>query len=223
MRSKEVDAKKVDVKKAAKLLQEDILNSTLHCFGSHHKCKADYCKTVRANQSSVHSPIKDAVSSSDTVSPTSSNVPSDEPSFDVSQSPDTSSLSFSSSSSDTSSPFPIGSTQVTSDSSSITDTSSSSLSDLTESTSVSTDVLMSSTPLSSIVTIPEDEVVNTLLLEQQKSWEDATTDTQIDLPENLDPPVPLDNSMICDIQKIAGRLAAKSNQLLGMYVSHNLY
>ena len=38
----------VDKAKAAKALQEDILNSTLHCFGSHHKCKPDYCKTMRA-------------------------------------------------------------------------------------------------------------------------------------------------------------------------------
>ena len=41
MRSKESNKHK-----AAELLQEDILNSPLHCFGSHHKCKADYCKLV---------------------------------------------------------------------------------------------------------------------------------------------------------------------------------
>ena len=33
MRSKEVSENKVDKPKAAKALQEDILNSTLHCFG----------------------------------------------------------------------------------------------------------------------------------------------------------------------------------------------
>ena len=47
MRSNDVHTNKVDKKTAAKLLQEDILNSALHCFGSHHKCKPDYCKTVR--------------------------------------------------------------------------------------------------------------------------------------------------------------------------------
>ena len=58
MRSKEVSEKKVDKPKAAKALQEDILNSTLHCFGSHHKCKPEYCKTVRE----MHSP-KDTTNS----------------------------------------------------------------------------------------------------------------------------------------------------------------
>ena len=52
MRSKEVSENKVDKTKAAKALQEDIINSTLHCFDSHHKCKLEYCKTVRA----IHSP-----------------------------------------------------------------------------------------------------------------------------------------------------------------------
>ena len=72
MRSKDVDTKKkkVNKKTAAKLLQEDILNSAIHCFGSHHKCKADYCKTVKA------------VASSDNVAHT------DKHSLPVSQSPD---------------------------------------------------------------------------------------------------------------------------------------
>lgn len=48
MRSKDVDTKKVDKKRAAKSLQEDILNSVYHCFGSHHNCKADYCKKFEA-------------------------------------------------------------------------------------------------------------------------------------------------------------------------------
>ena len=41
MRSKEDD--KV---KAAILLQEDILNCPMHCFGIHHKCRPEYCKVV---------------------------------------------------------------------------------------------------------------------------------------------------------------------------------
>ena len=52
MGSKDTDTKKVNRKKAAKLLQEDILNSVLHCFGDHQKHKANYSKTVRAIQPS---------------------------------------------------------------------------------------------------------------------------------------------------------------------------
>ena len=67
-----------------------------------------------------------------------------------------------------------------------------------------------------------DEVINIVLQEQQKSWEDATADTESHLADDtLEPPVPLDNQMICDIQKIASRLAAKSSQLLGM-LNHGL-
>ena len=83
MRSKDVDTKKVDTRTAAKLLQEDILNSALHCFGSHHKCRPDYCKTVRANQPLTYPLSKDAVVPSDTSSMTSSTVSTDEQSLDV--------------------------------------------------------------------------------------------------------------------------------------------
>ena len=78
------------------------------------------------------------------------------------------------------------------------------------------DALLSSTPL--IEVSPDeinDEIIHTVLQEQQQSWEDATTDTQTDLTDTLDPPILLDHQMICDIQKIASRLAAKSTQLLG--------
>ena len=49
------------------------------------------------------------------------------------------------------------------------------------------------------------------------AWEDATTDTPADVraESSLEPTLPLDQQMICDIQKIAGRLTAKANQLLG--------
>ena len=83
---------------------------------------------------------------------------------------------------------------------------------------------MSSTPLTSTVATTDeiDEVINTVLQEQQKSWEDATADTESHLADDtLEPPVPLDNQMICDIQNIASRLAAKSSQLLGM-LNHGL-
>ena len=193
MRSKDVDTKKVDKKTAAKLLQEDILNSALHCFGSHHKCKADYCKTVKA------------VASSDNV------VHTDEHSLPVSQSPDTSMGGTSSSFTSDSDP----------DTPSTSFDSSPNTSSLSLSSSIldcSDDALMSSTSPTLIEVSPDeldDELMHTMLQEQQKSWEDATTDTQNELTDTLDPPIPLDHQMICDIQKIASRLAAKSIQLLG--------
>ena len=43
-----MQSKESNKHKAAALLQEDILNDSLHCFGSHHKSKADYCKVVQS-------------------------------------------------------------------------------------------------------------------------------------------------------------------------------
>ena len=43
MRSKESDKQK-----AASLLQEDIMKSPLHCFGSYNECKPEYCKVVQS-------------------------------------------------------------------------------------------------------------------------------------------------------------------------------
>lgn len=214
MRSKDADTKKVDKKKAAKLLQEDILNSVLHCFGDHHKCKADYCKTVRAAQPSIPSPTKDAIVSSNIASSTDKHF------LDVS---DASSPTQDISSSFLSDSFPDISGNSFSDSTA--DTSSSSLSssilDSPNDTICTRDALVSST-LSTSTPDEIEEDVNAMLLEQQKSWEDATVDTQIELTDSLDPPMPLDHQMICDIQKLASRLAAKSHQLLGMYISHNI-
>ena len=67
----------------------------------------------------------------------------------------------------------------------------------------------------------EDDMLSTILLDQQKAWKDTTADEQTDdsataHPIGLDPEVPLDHQMICDIQKLASRLAAKSAQLLGV-------
>ena len=47
------------------------------------------------------------------------------------------------------------------------------------------------------------------------AWEDATTDTPADVrvESSLEPTLPLDQQMICDVQKIAGRLAAKQTNL----------
>ena len=58
---------------------------------------------------------------------------------------------------------------------------------------------------------------NALLLEQQMAWEEATSDTLEDTQPDgtLESTIPLDQWMICNIQKIAGRLAAKASQLIG--------
>ena len=42
MRSKEKD-----LKKAVKLLEKDLTNGLLHCFGYHDKCSTDFCKAVK--------------------------------------------------------------------------------------------------------------------------------------------------------------------------------
>ena len=52
-----------------------------------------------------------------------------------------------------------------------------------------------------------------MLLEQQRSWVDTSTDTHIELTDSLDPPMPLDHQMICDIQTLTSRLVAKSHRL----------
>ena len=61
------------------------------------------------------------------------------------------------------------------------------------------------------------------MLEQQTAWEAETNDVPADVQvdSNLRPAVPLDQQMICDIQKIAGRLATKASQLIGKFQQYN--
>ena len=66
MRSKEADKQTAIVK-----LQQDLLNSPLHCFGHHTSCSTDFCKIAQAmnntsNTNDLHLP---PVSSSCTPSP----------------------------------------------------------------------------------------------------------------------------------------------------------
>ena len=55
---------------AASLLQEDIMNGPMHCFGSHHKCRPEYCKIVRSlnNNTTTSSPGESTLSSNATFS-----------------------------------------------------------------------------------------------------------------------------------------------------------
>ena len=188
MRSKQVANNEMDRKEAAKQLQEDILNAALHCFGSHHKCKADYCKTVRAMQASTSTSQPSHLPAEGSTSTALSHDTSVEDSCS-----DTSQDSSSFLSSPTNSDF------------SFQDSSTSSTSTIEPPTAVTT----------------EDDMLNTILLDQQTAWENTTAVEQTDdstaaHPISLDPEVPLDQQMICDIQKLASRLAAKSAQLLGM-------
>ncbi len=47
-------SKEPDRKKAIKLLERDLINGPLHCFGLHDNCSPDFCSTVKEklNQSS---------------------------------------------------------------------------------------------------------------------------------------------------------------------------
>ena len=58
----------------------------------------------------------------------------------------------------------------------------------------------------------ENDTLDEILLEQQEASQDATADEPVDLPE---PSVPVDNAILCEIQKYASRLAGKANQLIG--------
>ena len=63
----------------------------------------------------------------------------------------------------------------------------------------------------------ENDTLDEILSEQQDAWQDATTDEPVDLPEPSDP---VDNAMLCDIQKYASRLAGKASQLIGKQLKY---
>jgi len=63
----------------------------------------------------------------------------------------------------------------------------------------------------------DGDTVSEILREQQTAWEDAVSEDPSDL---LEPSHPIDEQMICDIQSIANRLAAKTEQLIGTATYH---
>ena len=72
MRSKETDAKK-----AVELLNRDLLNGPLHCFGIHSHCSPDFCSVAQEKQqppSSSSSNDQPASSSSSEDQPASSSI-----------------------------------------------------------------------------------------------------------------------------------------------------
>lgn len=60
MRSKEVD-----FNKAVKLLQQDLVNGPLHCFGHHEHCSPDFCTTAHQKRTSTNQETEHMSSHSD--------------------------------------------------------------------------------------------------------------------------------------------------------------
>ena len=206
-------------KTAVQLLQKDILNCALHCFGSHHKCSADYCKVVRNLQSTcnpVSLPISIPCSSLATI-PLKFNVDDDSISTpvtvqDLPACDEGQLVSASDSQSSDLSTFDCMSTSTTSNDTSNSDHESLASSNPSDDTSNSDCGSLASSNPSVINDEIERDTVGEILKEQQTAWEDATDETQID---PLEPGHPIDNQMICDIQSIASRLVGKAEQLLG--------
>ena len=63
----------------------------------------------------------------------------------------------------------------------------------------------------------ENDTLDEILSEQQEAWQDATADKPVDLPEPSDP---VNNAMLCYIQKYASKLAGKANQLIGKQLKY---
>ena len=205
-------SKIADRKKAARLLQKDILNCALHCFGSHHNCSADYCKVVK----NLESANNEASLSS---------LPISIPHFGltVGSVDQDSSISVAQNSSDFDTLFATD-CQSTSDllttsdclstSESLCTSDCVSTSDCMSTSTTSDDTFNSDSPTGDSVDDEgiERNALEEILVEQQIAWKDATDDTQMD---PLEPSHPIDNQMICDINSIASRLVSKAEQLLG--------
>lgn len=206
---------------AARLLQKDILNCALHCFGSHHKCSADYCKVVRNLQSThkeanpVSLPISIPCSSlvtnplnvednSTSTSVTAQNLPAYDEVQVISNSDNISVSDCQSTSDMSTSNVSTFDCLSTSDSMSTSTTS--------DDISYSDCVSLASCNSSVINNEIERDTLDEILKEQQMAWEGTSNEAQIDL---LEPGYPIDNQMICDIQTIASRLVGKAEQLLG--------
>jgi len=189
MRSKEDD--KI---KAAILLQEDILNCPMHCFGIHRKCRPEYCRIVRSKYNTT-TPL------TSTNSMDSSTLTDCSTATDCSSSTDCSTLTDSSTSMDCSTLM---------DCSTSTDCFASSDS------STSNDCYEVTTNLElngeSSVHNMEAKFIGYFLEDEQQAWIDATCD---DTDESVDSSYPVDEQMLCDIKAIASRLASKAQQLLG--------
>ena len=67
------------------------------------------------------------------------------------------------------------------------------------------------------VTVDHNDNIIEIISDLQEAWHDATDDSNLEEVRDIPaapPHTPLDNSMICDIQRIASRLVAKAPQLM---------
>ena len=196
-----------DKRTAASLLQDDIMNGPMHCFGYHHKCRPEYCKVVRSKCNKTTNSPGELTHSTVSTSPNKS-TSSTEESISLNSILDpsliTNSGSFTSPSLTPNSSF--GSNSSSSPHSSLVLTPNFSQTQLgfdTSSVDSQNDAHDSEV---------DGESLGEFLKDQQQAWEDATT-TETD--QSLDPAHPIDEEMLCDIKAIASRLASKAQQLLG--------
>ena len=204
-------SKMTDKKIAARLLQKDILNCALHCFGSHLNCSDEYCKVVK-NLKSPSSTEEALISLPISISHSSLITSSVHTETSITQClPDSTDISASEYQSNADSP----NTSDCLSTSDILSISSSSTSDSLSTSTLSDDTLNSSLDSGTNEEIEKDSL-DEILEEQQIAWEDATGEIQTDL---LEPNHPIDHQMICDINSIASRLVSKAEQLLGRSLS----
>ena len=200
MRSAIISRSKLSGKtKAAWLLQKDILNCALHCFGSHKKCSADFCKVVQKVWSSQRKETSLAISDEQSAITELDSSRCNE----LLLSNDSSTSSWTSESQ---------SVSINSESSLLThSTTDQMLSSSTFDDSNCYEVSVSS--CSSVVTNDDinGDTVCEILRDQQTAWEDAVSEDPSDL---LEPSRPID---------IPSRLAAKAEQLIVRQQQHNIY
>jgi len=194
-----------DKGKAVQLLQKDILNCALHCFGSHTKCSADFCKVAQSSQGKEASLDVSIHQSTSDTSTTSSNPDLTTEELDCNELSLTTSLNSLSSDHECNSML------------SSPDGEQSSLdltSDRPSSSTNSDEIFLSDSSSVSSNSQPEieNDTLGEFIREQQTAWEDAISEIPTDLPK---PSHPIDEQLICDIQTIASRLAAKAQQLIG--------
>ena len=188
MRSKESNKHK-----AAALLQEDILNGPLHCFGSHHKCKGDYCKVVQSleKENTSGNTSQSIIACFDKSNQSIDEANSSTCSADTNASDDSGIFLVDSSGSNPK----LNKLSTDSDFTCFENEGESIESFLQDQEAAWHDATSSTTESCTSITAA--------------SHTDATT-------VSLDPPHPIDNQMLCDIRAIASRLASKAHQLLGV-------
>ena len=181
---------------AVKLLREDLQNGPLHCFGYHSKCSKDFCTTQKQVSPTSDSPVVPATSP---------------PSLSTSTSPSPSTSASTSSSS--LSPLPPSLATAVSSSSSRPPPPAAIVPSSTSSSQPTASVSTFPDGPETVVT-PDD--IRAILDEQVQAWTDTMDDTDIEAVRSVEEShSEVDPRMLCDIQRLVGRLVAKADQLLG--------